>query len=69
MMETYVLINNEKVFCCDKCPRNKEFPNRLLRFLPPEHHCIDMFDPVYKEGKLITFSRNYIPDWCPYGNR
>lgn len=69
MMEDYVLINNEKVFCCDKCPRNKEYPNRLLRFLPPEHHCIDAFDPVYKEGKLITFSRNYIPDWCPYGNR
>ena len=65
-MVDYIIIHNQKVTCCDECPRNKAFPNPIWNKLPESHYCIDVFDPMHKEGKPITFSRYKIADWCPH---
>jgi hypothetical protein len=60
-----ITLKGKTIFNCRECSANKEYPNKLLSFLPPVHRCFDTFDGSDVNG-VIILNPNGIPDWCPH---
>jgi len=63
-MRREIIIGDTVIISCARCPRNLEYANPLLRFLPPTHYCGDTVD-IHTKGHLIL-NPNTIPTWCPH---